>query len=314
MKNLYEEWLEEIEGTIAVEQLARYRRWMDHFASVVGKDRSVKSIQHRDFSKFLKNLKHKRTGKPLSDASKAKVRSCLHSFWKWLRDEVRVISMAEMPSIPYIGFDYEKKPITDGDTQALILAEMERIENNPLIPLAVSFCMVYFQMRPGQLAKVRYRDVDFERGGIYIIRKGKKGDKDPEFVPMLPEHMEMLKALPQGLPDVLVFRLLNGNEFQPGTIGEAWRRAIKSLKKQGLLPQEFNVDFYRGSRTTTISMLKGFTPEEIRQTSRHLNLKSFEHYLRWQDDKSRQVYRQTPLAKSGPRVDHANGACKTEKS
>jgi len=187
------------------------------------------------------------------------------------------------------------RTITDKETQTLILSEMECPFKNPKIPLAARLLMTYFSVRPGQLLAITHGDIDHSRGGIWITRKGRKGQKKREFTPLLPEDMELIKSHPRGLPQVPFFQDINRN-----ILYKKWQKAVASLKAKGELQQDFNVCLYAGTRHTTMSELEGVSPEEIRETSKHLSLGSFKHYFRWNDDKSRRVFRQTKQEQTDP--------------
>jgi integrase len=213
--------------------------------------------------------------------------------------------------MPYIAFDNTPRPITDGETQLLILSEIESVEKNKMIPLAVRLLMIYL-VRPGQLTSITYKDVNFDRGGITVIRKGKKGRKKQRFVPMLDEDVDLFRSLPSGFPDALVFRSSSGNSLNTNILSKAWRRAIARLKKRGLLPEEFDVDLYRGTRSTSISRIEGVSPEELRKTTGHQTTEAFDHYMRWEDSDKRKVFKKTSVAKHGTQTGHMKSAYKFE--
>lgn len=140
------------------------------------------------------------------------------------------------------------------------------------------------------------------------------GKRGRQFIPLLPEDMETFRSLPIGhSQDLLVFRLTNGGSFNTNTLSKVWRRAIASLKKQKLLPQDFDVDLYGGCRHTSISLMENVTPEELRMTTGHHTVEAFSHYMRWQDDKSRRVFRQTSIKQGVRQVYDINSGPKNEK-
>lgn len=107
---------------------------------------------------------------------------------------------------------------------------------------------------------------------------------------MLEEDLELIRSYPRALPHVPFF-LFRGKPMTRNALSKKWDRAVMKLKEKGKLDQGFNVSLYPGTRHSTISMLEA-SPEEIRRTSKHFTTKSFDRYLRWNDDRSRKVFEQ----------------------
>ena len=52
---------------------------------------------------------------------------------------------------------------------------------------------------------------------------------------------------------------------------------------------------------------------EIRQTSRLMNLQSFQHCFKWRGDRARSIFRQTMVSQSGPKAGHSSSAHQQER-
>jgi integrase len=150
------------------------------------------------------------------------------------------------------------------------------------------------------------RQIDRERG-ILIVERTK--DKRPKIVPLIDEDIELLKAIPQGLPDLPFFRhtarpykgkVVIGQCFGYHLFYTWWRRACANLGIEG-------VDLYGGSRHSTAMGLiaDGCSPEQIKRATMHSTSKAFDRYLAVEGAEVKATYTRSRGVKKvpGPKSD-----------
>ncbi len=95
--NLAQEYLE-FKAEKTLKSFYHIKRYIN-VASDYFKDRSVKTIKKKDINDFLKTLK-------VSDKTKANYASQLHDmFYKYLYEEVEVLSLATLPKFPEVNYE-----------------------------------------------------------------------------------------------------------------------------------------------------------------------------------------------------------------
>ena len=125
---------------------------------------------------------------------------------------------------------------------------------NPKISLGIKWLATYISLRPGELLNVKEGDIDLGQG--YLIIPHPK-EKRPKLVPLLPEDVELIKALPtKGLPHVPFFRHEGGVRgckaglpFGEKYLYKWWKRACANLG----IP---DVDLYGGTRQSSAMALR----------------------------------------------------------
>ena len=107
----------------------------------------------------------------------------------------------------------------------------------------------------------------------------------------------MIRALPQGLPDLRFFRhppsysSAEGKPFGEKYLYKWWKRACTKLGIEG-------VDMYGGTRHTTACALRErYSPEQIKRATMHSTNAAFERYFRMDLEDIRSIYQDT---KKGP--------------
>jgi len=243
---------------------------------------NIKSIGYGEIEDFLYKQK-------VSDKTRSNIRSSLHSFWTWLKKR-RVLTPYQMPEFPEISFQLGWRKIIDIETQRAILDEIYRISYhlNPKIWLGIKFLCTYISIRPGELIKLKEGNIDTSLGYFIILRSK---EKKPKLVPMIDEDIELLKALPKGLPELPFFRHVKGvsgvqagRRFGEKYLYKWWKKACANLGIQG-------VDLYGGTRhSTTTALRRVATPEEIKNATFHSTNKAFERYFRIKAEDARSIY------------------------
>jgi integrase len=255
-------------------------------------DRNIKEIGYPEIEDFLINQRLVGSNRPVSDKTKANMRSALHSFWTWLRKR-RVLQLHQIPEFPEVGFELGFRNTIDKSTQEAILGEIHRLTSHidPKIWLGVRWLCTYISLRPGELQSIRERDIDLGNG--YLIIPHPK-EKKPKLVPLLEEDVEALQKIPAGFPNSPFFRHPRGIKW---CVAEApygnrylykwWKKACAKLGIEG-------VDLYGGTRhSSAIALRKYNTPEEIKRATMHTTNKAFERYFQLEADDLRRIYQGT---------------------
>ena len=102
----------------------------------------------------------------------------------------------------------------------------------------------------------------------------------PKYIYLITEHVEMLRTLPRGMPNLYFFRhdkafnrVKAGQQFSRKYFYKWWKRACQNLGIK-------DVDLYGGTRHSTVSALRScHSPEEIRRASMHSTNKAFDRYF-----------------------------------
>jgi len=257
-------------------------------ASDYFKDRNVKTIKKKDVSDFLRTLK-------VSDKTKANYASQLHDmFYKYLYEEVEVLSLATLPKFPEVDYELGFRKIIGIQEREAIIDELKKqtYDLNPKIWLAVDMLCSYNKLRPGDLRNLKEGDIDLDFGVITIWRPTKRKQfKKPRIIRerLLDEHLEEIRALKAeypATPSTLFFRHNGKTQADMDTpfgINYIYKRWKKTCKKFGI----DDLDLYgatRHSTTTAIAMAAG--KKNARNFSGHQTNKAFDRYCQISDDDS----------------------------
>jgi len=264
-------------------------------------NRNVKEIDYPDIEDFLYSQKLAGKKKLVSDKTRANMKSTLHDFWSWLRKR-RILRHDQIPEFPDIYFQLGFRTTIDKDTQENILDRIYQMTAhiNLKIWLGIKWLSTYISIRPGELIKIKEKQIDLENG--YLIVTDTK-EKKPKLVLLLAEDIELVreiyKIIPQGFPEMRYFR--HTKLESPGRgravpdnrpFGEKYfyKWWVKACNELGIL----GVDLYGGTRhSSAIALRKYRTPEEIKRATMHTTNKAFERYFRIESDDLRDIYRDT---------------------
>ena len=105
------------------------------------------------------------------------------------------------------------------------------------------------------------------------------------------EHVELLKSLPKGFPDMYIFRHEKGNggarpgqQFGKDYLYKWWRKACENLAIEG-------VSLYPGTKHSTVmDMRKRHSPETCKRMTGHRTNKAFDRYLMEDPEELRSLY------------------------
>jgi len=278
--NLVEKWLDlKAKGKISKSQLGNHRRNIGRAVEVFD-NRNIKSITDGELEDFVyADHISANTGQPITDKTRAEIRSTLNSFFTWACRRERL----PMPYIPHVSFELGWREYVNIDEQLAILDEVWRIsKHNPRIWLGIHI-LAHNPIRPGELVKVREGDVFLDEQ-ILMIRYPKEGSSrsSGKWAWLWEEEIEILQSLPRALPDVHLFRhvagvsgVKAGEPFGPTQFNRWWKRACKNLGIQK------NVCVYGGTKHTQMTAVKKvLSPEQIKRGgSQHATDKAMSRYL-----------------------------------
>ncbi len=240
---------------------------------------NVKTIGYGEIEDFLHSQN-------VSDKTKSNMKSCLHSFFVWLKKRERI----PVPDFPETSFELGFRKIIDKDTQEKIIDEIYKLtyHTNPKIWLGIKWLSTYISIRPGELLNLKEKDIDIKLGYFIILHPK---EKRPKLVPIIDEDIGILKSMPRGLPYLYFFRHVKGisgvtagQKFGNKYFYKWWKKACKNLNIN-------EVDLYGGTRHSTVTALRDkYTPEEIRKATLHSTNKAFDRYLQVETNDARSVY------------------------
>ncbi|MBU0730208.1 MAG: tyrosine-type recombinase/integrase [Proteobacteria bacterium] len=283
-RNLSEQWLAIKKNEVKPSSYRNLKRYINA-AIDTWDNRNIKEIDYAQFEDFLNS-------QTVSDKTKSNIKSCLHSFWMWLRKR-KIITLQQFPEFPAVKFNLGKRMIIDKDTQEALIDEVKKltIHINPKIWLGIKWLATYIAIRPGELVKMKEKDVNTKLG-VFFVRHTKEGKE--KLVPILSEDKEIIENFPAGLPDLYFFRHPKGiSGCQPGQkFGEKylykwWKKACSNLGIDG-------VDLYGGTRHSSASALREFlSPEQIKLGTMHSTNKAFERYFQTGAEDALRVFKLT---------------------
>lgn len=253
--------------------------------------------QEKVSSKVRKEVSGKKREK-ISSKTRANMKSCLTDFWSWLRRR-RVLTLAQMPEIPEVSYTLGFRNIIDIDTQHAIIRKVYDLTYhiNPKIWLGIKWLATYISIRPGELIKLKESQIN-PKTGFFIIPNPKEGV--PKMVPMLEEDIEILKSMPEGMPELNFFRHVKGvsgvkagQPFGEKYFYKWWKKACAALGVE-------NVDLYGGTRHSTVTALKKVaSPEEIKKGTLHKTNKAFERYFQTNSEDALNIYKKVKKVGTG---------------
>ncbi len=260
---------------------------------------NIKQFGYAEIEDFLlsDSLVNEKTGKALSDKTRANIKATLHSFWVWLRKR-QVLTPAQVPGFPEVKYELKWRKIVDKETQETILDEVHRLTYhiNPKIWIGIKWLTTYISIRPIELINIKEEDFDLNLG-VVNIQYNK--EKKPKIVPLLDEDIDLIRSFPQALPHLYFFRHgkrkgVHGNRrkrFGKDYLYKWWKIACKNLGIEG-------VDLYGGTRHSSARALREYySPEQIKKASMHSTNAAFDRYFKLELDDVRNVYGRTKKRK-----------------
>ncbi len=160
-------------------------------------NQNIKEIGYAELENFILSLN-------VSDKTRHNVLSVIHDFFVWLRKR-RIIEASKFPEFPHVAFELKWRKTVDKETQVAIIEEVKRISYHldPKIWLGIKWLATYYNVRPGEMVKIKEGEIDLNKG--YLFFPDPK-EKKPKWSPLIEEDLELLKSMPRGLPSMSFFR------------------------------------------------------------------------------------------------------------
>jgi integrase len=276
--NMSAKWLETKKGKVSDGQYGNLWRYIQR-ASLYFQHKNVKDIDYGELEDCLL------AQVCISDKTRANMKSCLHSFFSWLK---RRKEINHVPDFPEVSYRLGMRNTTDKETQERIIEEVGRICPYKKVWLGIMFLATYIAIRPHELLNLRWEDIDLVRGYIFIPRPKEKTPKD---VPLRRDDITLLKTMSRGLPEVFFFRHSNGEQYGDKYFYKWWIRACENLGIKDLV-------LYGGTRHTTVKWLRTkYSFETVKKATCHSTNKAFERYFQFEGDDIREVYQNTRIGK-----------------
>lgn len=244
---------------------------------------NVKDVRYGNLEDFVHSLS-------LSDKSKHNILSTVHSFFVWMKKRQEI---SELPDFPEVSFELGYRRTVSKETQQAIIEEVGRICSNRRVYLGIKWLATYISLRPGELIKLTEGNIDTGNGYLYIPASDSKTEY--KAIPLIPEDVEVLRAIPLTFPATPFFRhgagikgVADNAPFGIKYFYKWWVKACSNLNIEG-------VDLYGGTRHSSVRALRKYrSPEEIKRAAMSETNKAFERYMgKDTDDDLRSVYSQS---------------------
>lgn len=282
-ENLAEKWLEiKQRQNIKKSTLSNHRRNMERAIAWFG-NRNIKMIVEEPgriedflFPPAEYDHRHYRTGKPITSKTRSMLRSTLHSFFEWVSKREKYIGM---PDIPHVAFDLGWRDIVTLEAQQEIISEIRKI-TDVKIWLAIHILSHNPEVRPGELMKVKEKDINLELSMI-IVKEKKEGSLSPgKYARLWPEELEIILSFPRAMPDLFFFRhhesrsgVKAGTPYHPRILNTWTKKACLNL---GIKP----ITVYPLTKHSTVTgASRALSPEQIRRGGSKHASNAFNRYL-----------------------------------
>lgn len=219
-KKLAEKWiLQKSREKLAKTTFANLRKEITRAVECFG-DQNIKYITSAELEDFIyADHRKEKSDEPISDKTRANLKSCLHQFFKWASRRERF----EMPEFPDVRFELGWRKIVTLSEQQAILDEIRRIswDRSPRIWLGIHILSHNVNIRPGELLTVKQGDILLEYGFINVKHAKEGSLKAGKQAHLWPEEIEVIQQLmaqePHTLPHVYFFRHTNAPGIKAGT-------------------------------------------------------------------------------------------------
>ena len=181
------------------------------------------------------------------------------------------------------------RTITDIKTQRAIIEQVRDLteEINPKVWFGIDLLATYVNLRPGDLLKIKEKDIDTDYGVITIHYPTKSRNKI-KTVRLIPDHTDYFREMQDrfpAVPELKFFRHHGGiksvrqnQPFGAKYFKKWWDRACEKLGVTGL-------DLYGGTRhTSTTEIARRGGTQNAREASSHETNYAFDRYCQFQND------------------------------
>lgn len=272
-------------GKVKPKTLSVYSLYLARAEEAWG-DRNVKHIRYADIERFI-------DGQDVGPVTRKRIRDVLHGMFRWA---LRCRMIDGMPEFPECKATSAMRRIVDAETQQRIIDEVYRISSgvNPKIWLGIDILATSIALRPGELLRTTEGDINVP---LRLIVVPDPKERKPKLVPLSEEHVDAIRSMPTGLPDLPFFRHppsysnSQGRRFGEKYLYKWWKRACANLGIDG-------VDLYGGTRhSTACAMRVDCSPEQVRAATMHSTSAAFDRYFQRDLNEIRQHYERSKQAR-----------------
>lgn len=185
-----------------------------------------------------------------------------------------------------------KRLWTDEEINKLIFASADWLKD-------IVYLLAHTGMRMGEVCKLKWKHVDFERGILTVSSIKGTGDERVRYIPLLGDLMELFlvkrdwaKRLFKCRDEDCVFLNASQNPTSSTHVSRELARLIRKAGLNGLLAKNL--------RHTFITHMAGQDQsiEKIRQLAGHTTLRTTENYLHLQDHQMREAMEKAALGRN----------------
>ena len=284
-ENMVEKFLESkrlLKGVNKYEQRLR-------FGTTRFGNRNIKTIGFYDIEGLIIRLQEDgKSSKYVKD-----IRDTIKMFYRWCLD-CGEIKYEQMPKFPTVKWSSPYRKVVNKEIQDKIVSEVHRLtwHFNPRIYIGINFLRTYINIRPGELIKIKEKDIDLANARILIEGKNEKTGKE-KYIYLLADDVSLLESFGTSFGNLHFFRHLESRGGNPpnSRFGKTylyrwWKTACGNLGSSG-------VDLYGGTRhSSAIDLRKRHSPEAIKRATGHTS-KAFDRYLEITGDELRLLYADT---------------------
>jgi integrase len=153
------------------------------------------------------------------------------------------------------------------------------INEGELIWLIPLYRFTYYSgLRGSELARLRWRDLDFERGLILLSDEQKS--KEEGTSPLIPQAVKVLHEVAQGEPNEYVFHAPKGERFdrRTDTFRDYVNRRFRRYRRKAGIKRKLTVHGLRHGFATRLAQ-EGVSPHAIQRACRHKAFRTTQKYI-----------------------------------
>lgn len=270
-ENLLDKWISDKErdaekGQLSYSYINPLKGHVRNFIKPYFKSKDVRDIRTIDVKEFSRQLPDK-----LAPKTQKNIINALENFFNTLlADEI----LDKKPLFPKISVP---EPAIKWCTREVQDSILNAIPDNHRF---IFFFLTRQGLRPAEAVAIKWEDIDLSNGIITVkrtmsYRKIVERTKTKKVRPRLihPDVLDILKSIPQGLPNVYLF--VNPNSKKPyltDTLQRLWKEACKAVR--------VDIELYQATRHSVASMAasSGVSIAIIKEVLGHTDIRTTQKY------------------------------------